>query len=79
MLNYWLKLSEKNTWITIHTYIQPTVKAVGHNNFNRYGLIAVRIYDTYAKQKLNAYMDYLNEEWTKEFEKEFDVEVEDKI
>lgn len=73
LLDYWSKLLQNSEKIEVRTYIQPTVKAFGHNNSNQYGLIKLAINDTYAKQKLNAYMDYLKEEWTTQFEKEFNT------
>lgn len=71
LLNYWLSILKNNDKVEIRTYIQPTVKAEGHNNSNQYGLIKIVINDTYAKQKLNAYMDYIKEEWKKQFEETF--------
>lgn len=73
LLNYWSSLLKNNDKVEIRTYIQPTVKSEGHNNSNQYGLIKIVINDTYAKQKLNAYMDYVKEEWTKQFEKTFNT------
>lgn len=67
LLKYWKNLINDDK-INFSTYIQPTVKALGHNNSNQYGLITLKIHDAYAKQKLNAYMDFIKEEWTKEFE-----------
>lgn len=79
LLEYWQKLLGINDFVEIRSYIQPTVKAEGHNNSNQYGLIRLVINDTYAKQKLNAYMDYLKEEWTKQFEKEFNTKFVEKV
>lgn len=70
LLEYWKNLLNFEN-IEFRTYIQPTVKVIGHNNSNKYGLVILRINDTYAKEKLNAYMDYLKEAWLKEFEKNF--------
>lgn len=70
LLEYWKKLVNDDG-IKFTTYIQPTVKAEGHNNSNKYGLITLKINDTYAKEKLNAYIDYVKEEWTKQFEEGF--------
>lgn len=78
LLDYWSKLLNNNESIEIRSYIQPTVKATGHNNSNKYGLIKLAIYDTYAKQKLNAYMDYIKAEWINELEKEYNTKVEEK-
>lgn len=78
LLEYWKKLfNDENIKFT--TYIQPTVRAEGHNNSNKYGLVTVTINDTYAKQKLNAYMDYVKEEWTKKFEQEFNTKYVEKV
>lgn len=78
LLEYWKNLvNDENVKFT--TYIQPTVKAEGHNNSNKYGLVTVTINDTYAKQKLNAYMDNLKEEWTTQFEKEFNTKFVEKV
>ncbi len=70
LLEYWKNLI-KDESIKFTTYIQPTVKAEGHNNSNKYGLVTLKINDTYAKQKLNAYMDDIKEEWKKQFEETF--------
>jgi transcriptional regulator with XRE-family HTH domain len=79
LLDYWKKITNNDPVITYKTYIQPTVKALGHNNSNKFGLVVVYINDTYAKQKLEAYMDYLKEEWVNEFEKTFNVEFDHSI
>lgn len=78
LLDYWKNLVNDEN-VKFNTYIQPTVKAEGHNNSNKYGLVTVTINDTYAKQKLNAYMDYLKEEWTTQFEKEFNTKFVEKV
>lgn len=78
LLEYWQNLAN-NENVKFTTYIQPTVKAEGHNNSNKYGLVTVTINDTYAKQKLNAYMDYVKEEWTKNFEQEFNTKFVEKV
>jgi len=70
LLEYWKNLV-KDESVKFTTYIQPTVKAEGHNNSNKYGLIVLTINDSYAKEKLNAYMDYIKEEWKKQFEETF--------
>lgn len=75
LVDYWSKLLKNNSSIDIRSYIQPTVKAIGHNNSNQYGLIKIAIYDTYAKQKLNAYMDYVKDEWVKELENIYETKV----
>ena len=72
LLEYWKNLV-KDESVKFTTYIQPTVKAEGHNNSNKYGLIVLTINDSYAKEKLNAYMDYVKEEWTKQFEENFNT------
>ncbi len=79
LLDYWKKVTNNNSSIKYKTYLQPTVKAFGHNNSNKFGLVRVEIYDTYAKKKLEAYMDYLKEEWVNEFEKTFNVEFDHSI
>jgi predicted transcriptional regulator len=76
LLNYWKNIIGVNDYIKIKTYEQPTVKAIGHNNSNKFGLLRAEVNDTYARQKLNAYMDYLKEEWTKEFEAVFNTKVD---
>ena len=78
LLKYWKDLI-KDERIKFTTYIQPTVKPEGHNNSNQYGLVVVTINDTYAKQKLNAYMDYLKAEWTKEFEERFSTKFVERV
>ena len=75
LVNYWSKLLKNNSNVDIRSYIQPTVKAIGHNNSNQYCLIKIAIYDTYAKQKLNAYMDYVKEEWVRELESIYETKV----
>lgn len=70
LLEYWKHLVNDEI-IKFTTYMQPTVKAEGHNNSNKYGLVTVTINDTYAREKLNAYMDYVKEEWEKQFEETF--------
>lgn len=77
LLEYWKNLVN-NESIKFTTYTQPTVKAEGHNNSNQYGLIVLTINDTYAKEKLNAYMDYVKEEWTKEFERNFNTKFKER-
>lgn len=79
LLEYWKKVTNNDPSIIYKTYIQPTNKPFEHNNSNKFGLLSVRVYDTYAKQKLNAYMDYLKEEWVKEFEKTFNVKFDHSI
>lgn len=70
LLEYWRNLVNDES-VKFTTYLQPTVKAEGHNNSNQYGLVTLKINDSYAKEKLNAYMDYVKEEWTKKFEEIF--------
>lgn len=77
LLEYWKNLVSDEI-INFTTYLQPTVKAEGHNNSNKYGLVTLRIIDTYAKEKLNAYMDYVKEEWTKEFERNFNTKFKER-
>lgn len=79
LLEYWKQITNNDPVINYKTYLQPTVKATGHNNSNKFGLVFVAIHDTYAKQKMDAYMDYLKEEWTKEFEIVFDTKVDRSI
>jgi len=79
LLNYWQKLLNNDNFIKIKTYLQPTVKALGHNNSNKFGLVFAYINDTYAKQRLDAYMDYLKDEWTQEFENTFNTKVDRSI
>lgn len=79
LLNYWSNIIDKDDSITIKTYIQPTVKAIVHNNSNKFGLVRDELFDTYAKQRLNAYMDYLKDEWTQEFENTFNTKVDRSI
>jgi biotin operon repressor len=79
LVNYWTNLIKNDKAIRIKTYIQHTNKPLEHNNSNKFGLVAAIIYDVYAKQKLNAYMDYLKEEWTQEFEQTFNTKVDRSI
>jgi hypothetical protein len=79
LLKYWQELLLNDKSIIIKTYLQPTVKALGHNNSNKFGLVFAYINDTYAKQRLDAYMDYLKEEWTQEFEQTFNTKVDRSI
>ncbi len=71
LLEFWNNLIGENKYVEIKSYIQPTVKAIGHNNSNKYGLVEVAIHDVYAREKLNAYMDYIKLEWNKDFRKIF--------
>lgn len=79
LLKYWQQLLNNDKSIIIRTYLQPTVKALGHNNSNKFGLVFAYINDTYAKQRLDAYMDYLKEEWTQEFENTFNIKIDRSI
>lgn len=73
LLKYWKQLLSNYENIIFSTYALPNqnIKEGKHNNSNKFGLIVVAIYDTYAKIKLNAYIDYLKEEWKQEFENTF--------
>ena len=79
LLDYWKKLLNDDEKIKFSTYIQPTKKAIGHNNSNKFGLVTLRVNDTYAKEKLNAYMDYIKAEWVKSFEESFNTVVDENI
>lgn len=76
LLEYWRNLLNNDESIIFKTYVQPTTKPIGHNNSNKFGLVAVRIFDSYAREKLNAYMDYIKAEWVKNFEESFNTIVD---
>lgn len=67
LVAYWTAFIQNKSKIRLKTYIQKTINPVGHNNSNTVGLVAVRIYDIYAHQKLNAYIDYVKSEWHSNF------------
>ena len=71
---FWTNIfKEQNVKIT--TSVQPTGKPHGHNNSNKYGLCRLSIDDTYAKQRLDACIDYLKQEWIATLEKEVGCKV----
>lgn len=79
LLNYWKNLLKNDSCIEFTTYEQPTVKAKGHNNSNKFGLVSVKINDSYAKEKMNAYIDYVKSSWIKDFESSFNTTVDKSI
>jgi hypothetical protein len=79
LLNYWTKLLGHDENICLKTYKQKRYNPEGHNNSNKFGLIRIDICDVYAKEKLNAYMDYLKEKWLKDFEISFKTKVDQNI
>jgi hypothetical protein len=79
LLEYWSNLLNNDETIFLKTYKQKRYNPEGHNNSNKFGLIRMEIYDVYAKEKLNAYMDYLKEKWLKDFEISFKTKIDQNI
>jgi hypothetical protein len=79
LLHYWENLLRNENDIEFKTYIQLRKNEHKHNNSNKFGLVLVRVCDTYAKQRVNAYMDYLKAEWQKKFEQAFETKVDQSI
>lgn len=67
LIDYWTAFIQNNNRIRLKTYIQKKVNPTYHNNSNTVGLVAVRLYDIYARQKLNAYISYIKNEWNNNF------------
>lgn len=79
LLEYWKNLLGSDKTILLKTYKQKRCNPEGHNNSNKFGLLRMEIYDVYAKEKLNAYMDYLKDKWLKVFEISFRTKVDQSI
>jgi hypothetical protein len=79
LLSYWKNLLKNDSDIEFKTYVQLRKNNDTHNNSNKFGLVIIRVCDTNAKQRLRAYMDYIKQQWTEEFEQAFNTKVDQSI